>query len=244
MIKIYNTLTRKKEKFKPMNENRVNLFVCGPTVYDNAHIGHARTYISFDVISRYLKYKGFSVFYLQNITDIDNKIIKRAAETGEDPIKLARKFEKKYIEDMKTLGVENVNLYARATEHLPEIISQIETLLSKGFAYETESGVYFDESQFPEFGKLSNRNIEDLNVHRVNPDSTKRNPGDFALWKKKMKNLFGNHHGAQDVLDGTLKTLPLLKNISDHNTIYMEEVWISYSPITRQKLPRWNQHPA
>ncbi|MBP1945270.1 cysteine--tRNA ligase [Methanobacterium petrolearium] len=190
MIKIYNTLTRKKEKFKPMNENRVNLFVCGPTVYDNAHIGHARTYISFDVISRYLKYKGFSVFYLQNITDIDNKIIKRAAETGEDPIKLARKFEKKYIEDMKTLGVENVNLYARATEHLPEIISQIETLLSKGFAYETESGVYFDESQFPEFGKLSNRNIEDLNVHRVNPDSTKRNPGDFALWKKKDEKPF------------------------------------------------------
>lgn len=190
MIKVYNTLTRKKEIFKPMNGNKVKLFVCGPTVYDNSHIGHARTYISFDIIVRYLKYQGFSVFYLQNITDIDDKIIKRAEETGENTLELARKFEQKYIEDMKVLGVENVNLYARATEHVPEIIKQIETLIEKGFAYETESGVYFDEAKFPDFGKLSNRNIEDLNVHRVNPDSTKRNPGDFALWKKKDQKPF------------------------------------------------------
>jgi len=185
MIKVYNTLTRKKELFKPREGNRVKLFVCGPTVYDNSHIGHARTYISFDVIARYLKYRGFSVFYLQNITDVDDKIIKRAIEIGKEPIQLAREFENKYIEDMKTLGVENVNLYARATEHLPEIIAQIETLLDKGFAYETENGVYFNESKFPDFGKLSNRNLEDLNVHRINPDTGKRNPGDFALWKKK-----------------------------------------------------------
>lgn len=185
MITVYNTLSRKKEIFKPREGNRVKLFVCGPTVYDNSHIGHARTYISFDVIARYLKYKGYSVFYVQNITDIDDKIINRARETGEDTIQLARKFEEKYIEDMKSLGVENVNLYARATEHMGEIITQIETLLEKGFAYETDSGVYFDESRFEDFGKLSNRNIEDLNVHRINPDTSKRNPGDFALWKKK-----------------------------------------------------------
>lgn len=190
MIQVYNTLTRKKEIFKPIKDNRVKLFVCGPTVYDNSHIGHARTYISFDVIARYFKYRGFTVFYLQNITDIDDKIINRAVETGEGTLKLARKFEKKYMDDMEALGVENVNLYARATEHVPEIIAQIETLLSKGFAYETESGVYFDESKFPEFGRLSNRNIEDLNVHRVNPDTTKRNPGDFALWKKKEQEPF------------------------------------------------------
>ena len=174
MIKIYNTMTQKKEKFKPMHENRVKLFVCGPTVYDDSHIGHARTYISFDVIARYLKYRGFSVFYLQNITDIDDKIIKRASELGVEPKKLARKFEKRYLEDMRALGVENVNLYARATEHLPEIITQIETLIEKDFAYETETGVYFDESRFPAFGKLSRRNIEDLNVHRVNLDSTQK----------------------------------------------------------------------
>lgn len=185
MIKIYNTMTRKKEIFEPRNENRVKLFVCGPTVYDNSHIGHARTYISFDVIARYLKYRGFSVFYMQNITDVDDKILKRAEETGRDPLELAREFELKYLEDMKTLGVENVNFYARATEHIHEIISQIETLIEKGFAYETDKGVYFDESRFPDFGKLSNRNLEDLTVHRIGPDSQKRNPGDFALWKKR-----------------------------------------------------------
>lgn len=185
MITIYNSLSRSKEVLKPLNGNRVKLFVCGPTVYDNSHIGHARTYISFDVIARYLKYRGFSVFYLQNITDIDDKIINRAQSTGKKPLSLAREFEAEYLKDMKTLGVENVNLYARATEHIKEIITQIETLLDKGFAYETESGVYFDESKYPDFGKLSNRKIEDLNVHRINPDKNKINPRDFALWKKK-----------------------------------------------------------
>ncbi|MDP3066407.1 MAG: cysteine--tRNA ligase [Methanobacteriaceae archaeon] len=185
MINLYNTLTRKKEIFKPMNGNRVKMFVCGPTVYDNSHIGHARTYISFDVIVRYLKYRGFTVFYLQNITDIDDKIIKRSKESGFDPLKLARQFEKKYQDCMKAMGVESVNFYARATEHLPEIIQQIQTLLEKRFAYETDKGVYFDESRFPDFGKLSNRKLEDLTVHRINPDTSKKNPGDFALWKKR-----------------------------------------------------------
>lgn len=188
MIKIYNTMTRSKEALKPLKGNRVKLFVCGPTVYDYSHIGHARTYISFDVIVRYLKHQGCSVFYLQNITDIDDKIINRAAETGEDPLDLAREFEAKYLEDMETLGVTSVNLYARATEHIPEIIAQIKTLLDKGFAYETENGVYFDESSFPDFGKLSNRNLQELNTHRINPDEAKKNPGDFALWKKKDDN--------------------------------------------------------
>jgi len=178
-------LSRNKEELIPLKNNRINLFVCGPTVYDDSHIGHARTYIAFDVIARYLKYKGYSLFYLQNITDIDDKIIKRSQKLGIDPIDLARKYEKSYLEDMALLGVENVNLYARATEHLNEIIKQIETLLDKGYAYETKTGVYFDESKFEDFGKLSRRNIEDLNHHRISPDSTKRNPGDFALWKKK-----------------------------------------------------------
>jgi len=190
MIKIYNTLSRRKEIFEPLQGNRIKLFVCGPTVYDNSHIGHARTYISFDVIARYFKYRGFSVFYLQNITDIDDKIIKRASEMGVKPLGLARKFEERYMEDMKILGVDNVNLYARATEHIPEIIAQIETLIQKGFAYETDNGVYFDESQYLDFGKLSKRNIEELKVHRINQDTTKRNQGDFALWKKKEKKPF------------------------------------------------------
>lgn len=185
MIEIFNTMTQQKEELKPIHTNRVKLFVCGPTVYDDSHIGHARTYISFDMITRYLKYKGFSVFYLQNITDVDDKIIKRASELNVKPSELARKFEKKYLEDMKLLNVDNVNLYARATEHISELIRQIEALITKGFAYETDTGVYFDTSKTPDFGKLSRRNIEDLTVHRVSLDPTKKNPADFALWKKK-----------------------------------------------------------
>ncbi|MCZ3365091.1 MULTISPECIES: cysteine--tRNA ligase [Methanobacterium] len=184
-MKVYNTMTRKKEELRPMNKNRIKMFVCGPTVYDESHIGHGRTYIAFDVIARYLKYKGYSVFYLENITDIDDKIIKRASELGVEPLELAKKYESLYFKDMELLGVTNVNYYARAMEHLTEIINQIQTLVDKGFAYETSTGVYFDESKLEDFGKLSNRNIEDLNIHRVNLDSTKRNPGDFALWKKR-----------------------------------------------------------
>jgi cysteinyl-tRNA synthetase len=185
-MKIQNTMTGNKENFQPIHNNRINLFVCGPTVYDDSHIGHARTYIAFDVVARYLKYKGFSVFYLQNITDVDDKIIQRAAETGVSPRSLARKFEQRYLEDMRALGITNVNYYARATENIPEIISQIERLSELGFAYETETGVYFDESRFGDFGKLSHQGAEDLEKHRIEPDSTKRNPGDFSLWKKRQ----------------------------------------------------------
>ncbi|HEX7514526.1 MAG TPA: cysteine--tRNA ligase [archaeon] len=185
-MKIQNTMTGNKENFQPIHNNRINLFVCGPTVYDDSHVGHARTYVAFDVVARYLKYKGFSVFYLQNITDVDDKIIQRAAETGVSPRSLARKFEERYLEDMRALRVTNVNYYARATEHIPEIICQIERLSELGFAYETETGIYFDESRFGDFGKLSHQGAEDLEKHRIEPDSTKRNPGDFSLWKKRQ----------------------------------------------------------
>ncbi|MDD4093805.1 MAG: class I tRNA ligase family protein, partial [Methanothrix sp.] len=179
-------MSGKKEPFLPIHDNRVNLFVCGPTVYDNSHIGHARTYIFFDVVARYLKHIGFSVFYLQNITDVDDKIIDRAALQGISPRLLARTFEEKYREDMQALGVTNINYYARASEHITEIISQIGRLIEKGFAYETQTGVYFDESRFGDFGKLSHQSLEDLEKHRIEPDPTKRNPGDFSLWKKRQ----------------------------------------------------------
>lgn len=182
---IYSTMSGKKEPFLPIHKNRVNIFVCGPTVYDDSHIGHARTYIAFDVIARYLKFRGFSVFYLQNITDVDDKIIQRASELGTDPAVLAGKFERRYLEDMRALGVTNVNLYARATEHIPEIISQIQRLVELGYAYQTETGVYFDETRFEDFGKLSHQTLEEAVRHRVEPDPTKRNSGDFSLWKKR-----------------------------------------------------------
>ena len=183
---VYSTLTRSKENFVTINKNRVNLFVCGPTVYDDAHIGHGRTYISFDTIKRYLEYKGYAVFYIQNITDIDDKIINRSKESGIPASELARKFEKRYIEDMNKLNVNGVNLFARATDHIDEILDQIQRLIDKGFAYETEDGVYFEIEKFPEFGKLSNRNIEELESHRDIAETTKKNPQDFALWKKRI----------------------------------------------------------
>lgn len=183
---VYSTLTRSKESFVTINKNRVNLFVCGPTVYDDAHIGHGRTYISFDTIKRYLEYRGYAVFYIQNITDIDDKIINRSKESGIPASELARKFEKRYIEDMRKLNVDSVNLFARATDHVDEILDQIQRLIDKGFAYETEDGVYFEIDKFPEFGKLSNRKVEELESHRDIAETTKKNPQDFALWKKRI----------------------------------------------------------
>lgn len=184
MINVYNTMSRQKEELV-IDNNVIKLFVCGPTVYDYSHIGHARTYISFDVIVRYLKHKGYSVFYLQNITDIDDKIINRAKEKNVDPIELSHKFEEEYLKDMKLLNVTNVNFYARATEHMQAIINQIQTLMDKGYAYDTPTGVYFDVSKFEGFAKLSNRKLDDLQNVRIAVDSTKKDPKDFALWKKQ-----------------------------------------------------------
>ncbi len=185
MLKIYNTLTGKKEDFKPLSRKKVNFFVCGPTVYDFSHIGHARTYIAFDVICRYLKEKGYDVFYLQNITDIDDKIIKRAKEKNINWKELARRFEKEYLKDMKLLGVNSVKKYARATSHIKEIISQVGRLLKKGYAYQISDGIYYDISKFKDYGKLSRRTAlmaQDA-VSRIDESKEKRNKGDFCLWK-------------------------------------------------------------
>ena len=187
MLKVYNTLTRKLEEFHPIHEkeNRVYMFVCGPTVYDYPHVGHARSYVAYDVIAKYLRYKGWSLFYVQNITDIDDKIIKRANETGKSWDEIARNYEKEYHRAMKKLGVDSVNLYARATEHIPEIINQIKRLMEKGYAYETSDGIYFDITKFPEYGKLSGQKLEDLQAGaRVEINENKKHPYDFALWKK------------------------------------------------------------
>lgn len=184
-MEIYSTLIRDKQNLETLNENRINMFVCGPTVYDDAHIGHGRTYISFDTIKRYLEHIGYAVFYLQNITDVDDKIINRAKETNQEPLDIARKYEKRYIEDMHKLNVFGVNLFARATDHMPEIIDQIERLIDLGYAYETDDGVYFEIAKFPEFGKLANRKPEELESHREIAKTTKKSQNDFALWKKR-----------------------------------------------------------
>jgi cysteinyl-tRNA synthetase len=185
-LKLYNTLTRKKEEFKPLRGKNVNLFVCGITPYDYAHIGHAKTYVQFDIIVKYLRYSGYKVTYLQNVTDIDDKIIQRAKERNQKPIDLARNFEKEYHKDMKSLGVDSVDKFARATEHIREIIKQVKTLMDKGYAYAIEKdGIYFDLGKFPQYGKLSGRKsieAEDA-VSRIDDSGKKRNKGDFCLWK-------------------------------------------------------------
>ena len=136
-LKIYSTLTRKKEKFVPINREKVNFFVCGPTVYDLSHLGHAKTYIQFDMIAKYLRFKGYKVFYLQNITDIDDKIISKASSEKIDWKSLVKKYKSKYLEDMKSLGINSINKYADATDYIKEIVSQVERLIKKGFAYKS-----------------------------------------------------------------------------------------------------------
>lgn len=185
-MEIYNTLSKKKEILKPRKPRKVNLFVCGVTTYDFSHIGHARTYIAFDMIAKYLHQKGLGVLYLQNVTDVDDKIIKRAQELNEDPKKLARRFEKEYMANMKALGVTAPAKYARATDYIPEIIDQVKRLLKKGYAYEIpEDGIYFDISKFKDYGKLSGRTTQQAQdaVSRIDESVSKRNKGDFALWK-------------------------------------------------------------
>jgi len=189
MLKLYNTLTGKKETFKPLKGKKVNLFVCGITPYDYTHLGHARTYVVFDMIVKYLRHKGYNVFYLQNVTDIDDKIIKRAKEKNLSWISVSRKFEKEYLKDMKILRVDSVTEYARGTDHIEEIISQIKRLLKKGYAYTIKDGIYYDIAKFKEYGKLSKRTVagaEDA-VSRIDQAKEKRNRGDFCLWKFAKK---------------------------------------------------------
>jgi cysteinyl-tRNA synthetase len=184
MLKVYNTLTRKEEEFIPLEKGKVKMFVCGQTVYDDAHLGHAKTYINFDVIVRWLRYLDFKVFYAQNITDIDDKIIKRANERGMSFKELAEFYIKRFFEDMEALGVkQNVDLFPESSEYIPQIIEQIQTLIKKGYAYVIGGDVYYDVDKFKDYTKLSKMSVNELTKHRIEPDSRKKNTYDFSLWK-------------------------------------------------------------
>lgn len=188
-MNIHDSLSGKKINFVKPKKGALKLFVCGPTVYDYSHIGHARTYIFFDAFVKYLRSQKIKVTYLQNITDVDDKIIKRAKERKISPISLARDFEKHYKTDVKKLGINSVNKYARASEHMKEIQKQIETLIKKGFAYQTGSGVYFNVKNFKDYGKLSKQNLEELKSGtRIESESDKKDVLDFALWKLEKNN--------------------------------------------------------
>ncbi len=188
-IRIHNSLSKAKEELVPLKGQTINMYTCGVTVYDRCHIGHARSLYIFDMIRRYLKYRGYDVRFVRNITDIDDKIINRAVQTQKTAQQVAQENIKAYYEDLKSLGVDVADIEPKATEHVPGMIKHIEGLIAKGFAYEVDGDVYFNVRQFPEYGKLSGQSIEKmLEAVRIDKDLKKRDPLDFALWKKSKEN--------------------------------------------------------
>src|SRR5258708_32402650 len=190
-IRVFNVLKREKQDFVPMEAGRINMYVCGPTVYDNSHLGHAKTYVSFDLVVRYLRYSGLDVLYVQNITAVghlldsgEDRVQKKARQQSVKPMQIVEQYARSYFEDMDTLGVTRPDISPRASAHIPEQIEMIQTLIAKGNAYESDGNVYFDVASWPEYGKLSNRTLDEQESgsRRLAGDG-KHNPQDFALWK-------------------------------------------------------------
>ncbi len=184
-IKMFNTISARKEEFTPIDPGVIKIYVCGVTVYDMCHIGHARAYIAFDVIIRYLKYKNFKVKYVRNFTDVDDKIIKRANELGVKTEEITEKYIREFYTDMEALNVAKADIEPRVTEHIPDIINLIQKIIDNGYAYISGGDVYFSIDAFPSYGKLSGRKIDDMKAGaRVEINEQKRHPMDFALWKE------------------------------------------------------------
>jgi len=189
MIKFYNTLTNKIEEFKPIKEKEVSVYICGITPYDVCHLGHARAYVTFDVIKRHFIRSGYTVKHIQNFTDVDDKIINRSIERKISPIDLAKEFIDDYFVQMDKLNIIKANNYPQVTQMIPNIVDFIKVLEEKGFAYDVDGDVYFSVDKFSEYGKLSKRKFEEMRVGaRVEKDSKKKNPYDFILWKKTKEN--------------------------------------------------------
>ncbi len=189
-MQVYNTLTRQKEEFVPISGNKVGAYVCGPTVYDYSHLGHARCYVAFDVIIKYLRLKGYSVKYVQNLTDVDDKIIKRAKESGKAEKEISEKFAAEFFKDMSALGVARPDVSPKVTEHIPEIVETIKKIIENGYAYESGGDVYFDVQKVKGYGKLSNQSLENMLAGvRIDVKENKRYPLDFALWKKTAEGI-------------------------------------------------------
>lgn len=183
-MKIYNTLTRKKEEFVPINENEIKIYVCGPTVYNYFHIGNARPFVVFDTLRKYLEYRGKNVKFVQNFTDVDDKIINRAREEKISAGEVSEKYIEEYFKDAEALNVTKASIHPKVTENMKEIIEYVQTLIDKGFAYEVDGDVYFSTRKFEGYGKLSKQNIEELEAGaRIEIEEKKKDPLDFALWK-------------------------------------------------------------
>lgn len=184
-IKLFNTMTRQKEEFKPRESGKVAMYSCGPTVYNYVHVGNGRMLVVFDMVRRYLMYKGYKVTFVQNFTDVDDKIIQRGLEEGIDPLALSQKYIDEYFKDAQALKILPATIHPKATEHIREMIDIIQGLINNGLAYEVSGDVYFAVDKFPDYGKLSGRSLEDMQAGaRVDVDERKNNPMDFALWKK------------------------------------------------------------
>lgn len=183
-LRIYNTLTRKKEPFETLEPGVVRMYVCGPTVYDKAHIGHAMSALVFDIIRRYLEYRGYMVKFVMNFTDVDDKIIRRAQELGEDPFQLAERYIEDYRRNLQALNVKPATVNPRATQEIDQIIAMIQGLIEKGYAYVVDGDVYFRVTRDPDYGKLSGRRLDEMQAGaRIEVDERKEHPMDFALWK-------------------------------------------------------------
>jgi cysteine--tRNA ligase len=184
-LKIFNTLSKQEEEFVPIEDNKVKMYVCGVTVYDDIHMGHARSIIVFDMIAKYLRYRGYDVTHLTNFTDVDDKIINRAAELGIDPLQLSRNYIDRYLEDIDRLGVRRADAYPKASENIDQIICMIEKIIANGYGYVADDGsVYFSVEAVSDYGRLTGQKLEDMQAGaRIDVNESKRNPYDFALWK-------------------------------------------------------------
>jgi cysteinyl-tRNA synthetase len=184
-LKIYNSLSREKEEFTPIHDNKVTMYVCGMTVYSDAHIGHARTYFAFDMVRRYLQFKGYDVLYVQNVTDVDDKIINAANKENVDALDYSCGFTDRCLGDLDLLGIHRADLYPKASETIDDMIKMIQQIIDRGYGYEADGDVYFAVEKFPEYGKLSGQRVEDLmSGARIEPGDKKQSPLDFALWKQ------------------------------------------------------------
>jgi len=214
-LALYDTMSGKKEVFRPRNPPRVSMFVCGPTVQSRMHLGHARTYIFYDCLARYLQHLGYDVFYLMNITDIDETITRAAAKVREAPLEYAARMSATFLADLRSLKINEVDRFEPVSSHVDETIRQVSSLVSKGFAYESGSWVYFDTTRFPRWGRLSHQSKQDLALRPLELSPEKRNLNDFALWRPetliegRWKSKWGQGSPGWHIQD-TAVTIPIL----------------------------------
>ena len=242
-MKLYNTLSKQKEEFVPLEEGKVRMYVCGPTVYNFIHIGNARPMIVFDTVRRYFEYKGYDVNYVSNFTDVDDKIIKKAIEEGVTADEISKRYIAECKKDMEGMNIKPATKHPLATEEICGMVDMIQTLIDKGYAYEKNGTVYYRTRKFQDYGKLSHKNLDDLRSGErsllVTGEDEKEDPLDFVLWKpKKKESLSGSLPGPRAVRAGILSAQRCPRNTWASRLISMQAVRIWYFLITRTRSRR------